>query len=279
MDKILEIKPMGGLANRMRAIASAYNLACDCDRKLKVIWYPLSELNATFSDLFLTDNLPFDLYECNFFDFWFKYSEPRKKNLYISKIYQIFNKDLYLSDCDKSINEFIEKNEEMINIVKLYNNPIISSGLDFYKSSKDVYDKIFTPTPEVQYYIDKYIGLFDKNTIGVHIRRTDNKESIKHSPLNLFVERMKNIIKINPENSYYVASDDETIKKYLCNIFGEKIIMSDFKLVRNKKIAIIQAVAELYLLSKTKMILGSYYSSFSELAAVIGDIKLEQIYL
>ena len=54
--------------------------------------------------------------------------------------------------------------------------------------------------------------------------------------------------------------------------------MSDFKLVRNKKIAIIQAVAELYLLSKTKMILGSYYSSFSELAAVIGDIKLEQIY-
>ena len=278
MSQILEVKAMGGLANRMRAIASAYALASDCGMGLKVIWYPLPELNASFANLFKTDDLPFELLHCNGAEFWLKYSEPRRKNLFLSKIYQAFHYDLYLTDCDGSTIKCRNNKEALVDAVKLAKHPIISSGLVFYEHQDGLYSKLFVPNDFVQSQIDEITKRFDENTVGVHIRRTDNKQSIMHSPLELFVEKMKRLIDENQNTTFYVASDDAETKRKLQSIFGDRIFVADVKVDRNDRNAIIQAVAEMYALSKTRMIIGSYYSSFSEIAAKIGSVPVEQLY-
>ena len=45
--------PVGGLANRMRAMVSALTLAHQTDSKLEVIWFPTWDLYAPFDSLFL----------------------------------------------------------------------------------------------------------------------------------------------------------------------------------------------------------------------------------
>ena len=275
---IIDVKPMGGLANRMRCIMSAYALACDCGKSLRVIWYPLPELNADFSDIFMSDNLPFFLHKCNFLAFWLKYCDPRKKNLYLSKFYQKSHYDLCVSDCNDSTLAINDNQKEFCEKAKHAQQCLMSSGLEFYDIPDELYKTIFFPSIKVQKYIDDMCSGFSESTIGVHIRRTDNAESILHSPFELFVKRIEEEMSLNPGSTFYVASDDINTKNELIKLFGERIITHDVRLNRNNREAIIQATAEMFALSKTKKIIGSHYSSFSEMAAKIGGIDLEQLY-
>ncbi|KAJ1460603.1 hypothetical protein M885DRAFT_509668 [Pelagophyceae sp. CCMP2097] len=52
-----------GLANRLRALASASALAVDSDMELYVDWRPSSGCNATLEDLFNVEELPFQIYK------------------------------------------------------------------------------------------------------------------------------------------------------------------------------------------------------------------------
>jgi hypothetical protein len=49
---MITLVPIGGLCNKMRAIASAYALACKLQVQLKVIWINNADLGANFADLF-----------------------------------------------------------------------------------------------------------------------------------------------------------------------------------------------------------------------------------
>ena len=51
MGKITFV-PVGGLANRMRAVASAVTLAAKSDSDLSIVWFQDWALNAPFSQLF-----------------------------------------------------------------------------------------------------------------------------------------------------------------------------------------------------------------------------------
>ncbi len=47
-----------------------------------------------------------------------------------------------------------------------------------------------------------------KSTIGIHIRRTDNENAIRYSPTSLFIKRVQQEILIDPEVTFYLATDD-----------------------------------------------------------------------
>lgn len=49
--------------------------------------------------------------------------------------------------------------------------------------------------------------------IGVHIRRTDNIASIKSSSIDVFVHLMQLEIEKDDTVKFYVASDEEKVKK------------------------------------------------------------------
>ena len=52
-------------------------------------------------------------------------------------------------------------------------------------------------------------------TVGVHVRRTDHTEAIANSPLSLFADKMRQEMTEVPGTDFFVATDDEGVKREL----------------------------------------------------------------
>jgi hypothetical protein len=86
---------------------------------------------------------------------------------------------------------------------------------------------------------------------------------------------MENEIKLEPKSNFYLATDDNEVKIKLKKHFGAKILTYDnSELTRSNEKGMKDAVVDLWCLSHTSKIIGSYTSSFSAMAAEIGKINL-----
>lgn len=153
----------------------------------------------------------------------------------------------------------------------------LSACVQFYGDPSPSSFKSFTPTPELLKRIDKATSYFTSDTVGVHIRRTDNIFAIKESPTELFVQKMEKEIETNSKTLFYLASGSLEEKNTLVDIFGNRIITNWALASRDTSKGIKDALVELYILSRTKKIFGSYYSTFGEVAAAVGKIPYEII--
>ena len=127
--------------------------------------------------------------------------------------------------------------------------------------------------------------------IGIHNRATDFQNSPdgrgKISTTDLFFKRIKEILKEKPKVKFFLCTDSKETEELYKKEFGKKIFtfpkknwdMSSFE-------ASLDALTDLLLLSKTKIILGTYLSTFTEMAwwfgeckskiEIIGDEKIEE---
>ena len=116
--------------------------------------------------------------------------------------------------------------------------------------------------------------------VGLHIRRSDNEMSIKYSPTELFLEAIEKEIESNPSVKFYLATDDSQEEKLITERFGDRICTYRKRSVdRNTEVAIVDAMIDLTNLASCKKIYGSYYSSFSDVAAIWGNIEKEVLKL
>lgn len=262
---------MEGLSNRMRVIDSALVLCEKYQIEIKIFWVRDLTLNCPYVKLFK----PLELDGIYFFDLP---TLPYKYRVLYNPTHllgNILKKLMY----DKVIIhwEFQKLFEEKFQFESLlkYKHVFVSSFSRFY-SNGSMY-KLFKPIDELQQKIEERTKNFSVNTVGVHIRRTDHKNSTIHSPTELFIKVMKEEIKINPETNFYLASDSVSIKQELEREFKDRI-MTEYEEVSRESIKGCQeALVDLYSLSKTQKIFGSYYSSFSETAAHISGIEMRTI--
>lgn len=262
------INPIGGLANRMRAIASGISLSQDFKLNIReFIWPVNSDLYCPFNELFEPIN-GISVKNISNAKQLFLYDQPRKKNFYLSGILQH-------NRYSGIIDDFHEPVKDVITAYSHSNKPLlIQSGFVFYDFPNELYKSLFVPKEQILDIARKRLKNYN-NVIGLHIRRTDNAISIDRSPLNLFEDAIKSELNNDPDVKFYVATDDDSTKKYLTDKFGRNIILcSDKTAVRNTKEGIKEALVELLTLSRCKKIYGSYWSSFSEAAAILGDTKL-----
>lgn len=279
------INPIGGLANRMRSIASGVSLCQQTGLEFLIIWRCDNTLNAKFEDLFETGSiLKGKIAYPDKTVYNIKYSVPRKKNLFISKI--LLNRfGGYRFDegyCHPLTVKRCESEDEFRLIVKEIceggKDFYISSGLTFYEYDDNLYRRLFTPREDIIKEAQDIIkrGSAD-HIIGMHIRRTDNKQSIFHSPDELFINKVRNELQKHRNLCIYLATDDETVKEKFKDTFGEKIIVNSSCACRKSLDGMKNAMTELSILSMCEKIYGSYYSSFSEAAALLGNVELEQL--
>ena len=79
----ITLVPVGGLANRMKAMDAAYHLTKDCGSKLKVIWFKDKGLNCRFDQLFQHPTDPIiTIQEARPCDLLLE-DRPRKKNFFL----------------------------------------------------------------------------------------------------------------------------------------------------------------------------------------------------
>lgn len=269
----LTLVPVGGLANRMKAIDAAIQLISGTDLALKIYWFRDKGLNCRFDQLFQPLDLPqVSLIEATSFDS-FSYDRPRKRNLYIPRFFQSFYFDdcVYEAEATERMYQHFDFRSWAIN-----KRTYLASCVYFFPPAPDTrLFQFFHPVPALQQRIDEVSRTFGNRCVGVHIRRTDNLSSINESPTKLFVDRMQMMIQSDKDTCFYLASDSSEEKSKMKAIFGERILTSVTDLSRNSVQGIQDALVELYALSKTEMILGSVKSSYSETAAQIGQIECQ----
>jgi hypothetical protein len=154
-------------------------------------------------------------------------------------------------------------------------NIFITAYSLFYPLSSFSFSGCFVPKDWIQQRIREQYNLFNKHTVGVHIRRTDNVCSISKSPTELFINRMNDEIQRHPETLFYLATDSQEEKLRMRSTFGARIITLDLdkEISRITPTGIENAVVDLFLLSQTNKIIGSVYSSYTEMAAELSDIE------
>lgn len=275
MKTSITLIPYGGLANRMKAIEALIALTHDTNANGNVIWFKDKGLNCSFSQLFQTIKLSnITVKEAVFSDYLLN-DRPREKNLFIPFLFEKwrFNSCLHQDDVTKKTRE----NFDFLKWALSNDHCYLSACCQFYPSEPTTRFNSFIPITELQERINKRCRNFTTHTVGIHIRRTDNIISTKESPTELFVLRMKKEIEKNKEVRFYLASDSQEEKERLIAIFGDRIFTEKKPTSRDSPEGIQEALVELYALSRTQIILGSHYSSYSETAAEIGKIPYEKI--
>lgn len=272
----LRIVPIGGLANRMRAIVSGLALRGQLGiRDCEIIWPVNADLYCEFEGIL--EPIPgVTIRNVSAYKDLFIYDVPRKKNLFVPKLLSAFNSEVILSDNDFLGGGTLD-NPARIEKVMTATDVTIRSGLSFYEFDEDFYREIIRPTPDLYEMACDRIPA-ERRCIGLHVRRSDNTQSIKFSPLSLFTERIESEFKNNADVCFYLATDDNGIKTQLISRYGsDKIICSPKRAVRNTKEGILEAMTELLTLSMCERIYGSYWSSYSEAAALLGKTELIQL--
>ena len=265
----ITLVPEGGLGNRMNAIAAAVQLAEEIDAKLDVVWFQDWGMGCGFDDLFKPiEKKNVRVRNASFLD-KIMYDRPRRKNLFVPKPFEWLLFDRCIGSAESCYANLGFRSA-------CRDKKTWMAAYCYFLSKerpKEAFE-IFVPKRELQERIDCTAAMFRRPTIGVHIRRSDNILSIKESPTSLFIERMK---QEDDTTLFYLATDSDEEKVALRKVFGNRIITSDSKADRGSVEGMQNAVTELFLLAKTSLIIGSFYSSFSETASLLGDVKLEII--
>jgi len=274
-NHLIIVEPFGGLANRMRVIASGIWLKNKIEGDLVVIWSPDQSLNCPY-ELIFENNENFKIIRMN--DYIKNVRATNQADWIETTKSGIVNKFMGIDYCIKECDfpNLIKFGKIDILEVARKNKVIYFQTCQEFGDGQFAY-KSYKPISQIQEQIGLASKLFTASTIGIHIRRTDHDRSIKNSPIALFIEKMQGEISVNANTNFFLATDDSEVEKTMFDLFGPKIMTHGKKRSRNTVKGIQDAVVDLYCLSKTSKIMGSYWSSFSTAASRISQIELEII--
>ena len=245
--------PSGGLANRMRAMASAWQLAVHTGVKVETVWFCDWALNAPFHSIFEPiENAEMVAREAKAWE-QLTLDRPRKRNFRIPLLYQQLR---FAQRIDEWQVTPLKNKGFDFNKWAAGKNSYMSCYQDFGHVPNSVYKHLFPPVGPILDEMQGYHEQFSAHTIGMHIRRTDNKESIERSPLSLFIDAAQREIDLHDDTRIFLATDDEGTKTALKAEFGNRIITSSKPAARNSIAGIRGGVAELWMLASTSTIYG-----------------------
>lgn len=300
--RTLYFEPVAGLGNRLRALASAVVVAREAGVGLKVIWREEVEcgnecgnippFNSSWPDLFsypklrLASNFPGSNYSVHKENIWLK---PNMSviNPNMPPVVPGFNCSVHIAQNYSHLKELLAtawthvQGEEVL---------CIKSELWLTKGGeKDgkFFFRLLQPSPPVKKMVEDYkraVEWDDKHIIGVHIRRTDlaitapdgsKKKMDALVSLSRYVDTMRKLTNLAPGIQgirYFIATDDAEAEKIMRSSFEDGRVFTYPKTAwsRSTVAGIQQALVDVLLLSECPILVGTYYSSYSETAKLIG---------
>ena len=250
------IQPSGGLCNRMRVINSAWELARKRGDRLTVLWYLCPELNCSFEALFRPVK---EIRVINIRSL----KDPRKLFYQLTARQRFGNEDILKNKTDGILHQ---------DFYESLKNPVYLFTWEHFYPSRDYH--FYIPAPALQRRIDMITASFGKRCVGVHIRRTDNTISMGKSTTEQFIALMKKELDAYPETCFFLATDDSKEEALLRKTFPGRIISNETRtLSRNSEAGMHDALLDLYCLAATEKLIGSYWSSFTDIAADMRGIE------
>ena len=254
----------------MRAIASAYELCKKVDSTLQVLWFQDWALSAPFHSIFEETPLV-AIREATILDHLL-YDRARKKNLFLPALPQRILFQRHIKEQDVTP---LKKQSFDFEAWACGKRCYMSCYQVFGTFPDERYQQLFHPVKAVMDVVDGYRSQFNSHTIGLHIRRTDNAESIAKSPTVLFINKVREEIEQHDDTKVFLATDSTEVKREFIAAFGSRIITPKEDACRDSISGIRGGVVDLWTLASTQKIYGSAGSSFSPMAASIGGVPLE----
>lgn len=111
--------------------------------------------------------------------------------------------------------------------------------------------------------------------VGVMVRThpISNAQTLQHSPIEWYLDRMKELRRQRPDVRFFVSADTPEGQARLVEEVPNTFALSD-KGDYNSKAALLSSVVDLYLLAGSGHILAPHYSSFPEIAQKLAGPRL-----
>lgn len=262
----------GGLGNRMRVAAAAYTMTQLTGVSCRVLWTRQWGMHCRFEDLFQpfyngekidSRESLFSLRDAKGFE-QLLFARAKATNLWLPRLFQhlcyhhiILSPQIYYLQRDGF--DFTSWFRQDGGLMMAYR--------DFCKWDDSLLPRLFRPLPFIEQEVQTRASTFTPHTIGLHIRRTDNQESIGASPNELFFEVVDRQLEQFADLHVYLATDDEPTKELFRRRYGTKRIQTaPLQATRNSVAGIREALIEMLLLARTSHVYGSAGSTFSEMA-------------
>jgi hypothetical protein len=258
-NPLLILEPIYGLANRICLLAAGIALAEKTGIPLRVLWFQDSSLKSRLDELLI---VPSELQNIHYFRLGFL-NRPIRKLLrtYMSKTCPFYADPPILQRLLGSGFDFTQ----LADVRKSY-----LWGYTEFLENPNPYRK-FLPTASLQRIIDSYP--IDDHTVGVHIRRRDNYRCINLSPTELFERAMKEEIRVDPKVRFFLATDSPEEEARIRKLFSGRILTHRKRsLDRNSPLSGLDALVDLFCLSKCRKLFGCHNSLFSHVAWKLRNI-------
>lgn len=262
------ISPTQGFCNRLRSLASAYVLADYMNTNIYVNWVPEKCCNIAINDVFETK---FNSIDVNVLKASLYYFNPQK---HTNEILQAYVNDDQVCDWTRLKYLVIEGGHE-------FKHPEMST-IDYLSRKHAFYRKLKFISP-IEKEVERYQNSRTTKTtrIGVHFRdyvaaydQADGRMFSQDSPFPKFTEIVERLLNSSRGTSasieLYVTSNSEEILNRFREQYGGRATVINYTtpegrdLSRDTTWGVQQAIIEMLLLSRCDILVGTYYSSFSD---------------
>jgi hypothetical protein len=255
------VMPEGGLCNRLRVVASSLMLAQATGQNMRVHWLQTPDFNARFDALFDTVGLPFELQEGR------ALSTPAKAWARSREWVARLQGALMLGHAQTEPGSF----DITAQATRIGSRNVFIRTNSRLGRRPGMFD-VFKPTGQARAEIAQLQPRL-QDSVGVHIRRTDNLTAAAQSTLDRFEALMRAEQALRPDVQFFVATDEPAVLSQLQQSFGSCVWEYRKRAyARDDPTAIVDAVVDLYSLASTRRLIGSYWSSFTDTAADIRGI-------
>lgn len=254
-----------GLGNRLRAVASAMSIAAGTGRELVIIWEPDIHCDCRLSDLLeydgavLEERFLSDAADRGCAVFNYMPHEPKAQK--DAPIKAAPRKDIYARTAFVLNSPHSEWNSDNANLRSLRPAQAVRDLVDSVPKSYTLSAHVRMEAGEGQ----------DNNAWDQPVNwRPEDHELIHEwrakSHFSRFMNRIDEILGDKPDERLFVAADlPETYAKFAAH-YGDRVVYLSRRLYDRSAEQVRYALADALLLSKASRMLGSTWSSFSELA-------------
>jgi hypothetical protein len=259
----------------MRAVASACVLAKFRGVSVTIIWDPAEDCNIRFTDVFMPTARVNIVEGQDGVDI----IEQVKNGTYF------YNPQVHTNCVLKSVDTPHTVETLIVCGGHEYKDPTMSEA-SFINAKNEVYASL-VPNEEIEGAIRKWQvsrAVCVQDLVGIHLRLyedrfdSDDTNEFQKECTATIVDTLTTIRSVGYEGCFLACNNTE-VTHALINATGEKLVtyvgVSEETADRSKKESMKQSVIEFVLLSRCRYIIGTYSSSFSDEAALFGDISMK----
>jgi hypothetical protein len=255
--KYLHLKPRLGLANRMRALASGMWMAERLALRLVLSWEDDAGLACPFQALF-SNVLDRDARALGGLS-----TAPLRDPRFVDPDLRDDHDVVEIASCQP-----------------FSHDPAVEAYSDEFWTAVRPYLLALTPVEEVQRRVAALAASFEDTTLGVHVRW--DGQHFKYTTAEMFFPEIDAILEREPATRIFLASDSPAAIERFRERYRGAVLTLDGPgrpgpRRRDDVAALRDALADLLLLLRTRRLLGTFYSSFTELAGVLGAIPFKTV--